>query len=154
MAGGAVGHHFAAAARLVGRADADDVRDAIQSGLDDGEGVAEIARRIRKASSLTPHRAAVIARTETHQAATYAAASAADKAQEELGVRLLKVWLPTLDSRTRPDHAAMASHPAVPLEEKFLVGGVPMDRPGDPSAPAAMTVNCRCGLAFEEATEE
>ncbi len=138
-------------AKLIADTDRDDVMRAITRGLEEGLGTEAVAKDIRAVTGLTPFRAATVARTETHQAATYASHAAAEQAQDKYGVRLLKSWLPTLDARTRPDHAAMAGANAIPLDEQFLVGGVGMDRPGDSSAPAEQTVNCRCALAYSEA---
>lgn len=138
-------------ATRIAATDREDVRDAIQDGFEEGLGTAEISRRIRKVSSQTPHRAATVARTETHAAATYGSVQTVRQSEQDLGVKMLKAWLPTMDGRTRDDHAAMANEPAIPLDEKFSVGGVLMDRPGDPSAPAEQTINCRCALIYEEA---
>lgn len=138
-------------ARLIAATDADAVRGEIEDGIAEGLGSAEIARNIRAASDMTRKRADVIARTETHAAATFASVQTVRQADEELGVRMLKQWLPTGDDRTREDHAAMADHPAIPLDEKFTVAGVLMDRPGDPSAPPEQTINCRCALIYTEA---
>jgi hypothetical protein len=138
-------------AKLIAATDRDDVIDALQEGVEAGEGTAAIASRIKKVSQLTAYRAATVARTETHAAATFGAAESARNAEQDLGIRLLKVWLPTMDDRTRDSHRAMQDHPPIPLDEKFSVGGVMMDRPGDPSAPAEETINCRCALAYEEA---
>lgn len=140
-------------ATLIAATDRDDVLGAINNGLNEGLGSEEIARNIRKVSQLTPFRAATVARTETHAAATFGSIESVREAEEELGVRMMKIWLPTLDSRTRDAHAAMTSHPPIPLGEKFNVGGELMDRPGDPSASAANVVACRCALVFEEAAE-
>lgn len=137
-------------ARMIAATDTDDVRDAIQAGIDEGEGTEAIAGRIRKVSGLTPARAATVARTETNAAATFGYMGAAREAETEHGVRLLKVWLPTTDDRTRGDHAAMADHPPIPLDEMFEVGDSLMDRPGDPSAPPDQVINCRCSVAVEE----
>jgi uncharacterized protein with gpF-like domain len=136
---------------MIADTDRDDVLGAIQTGLDEGLGTAEVARSIRRLTGLTPFRAAVVARTETHAAATFGSIASVRDAEQNLGVKMLKEWLPTLDDRTRPDHAAMAGSEPIPLDEKFLVGGELMDRPGDPSASAAQTVNCRCALAYTEA---
>lgn len=136
---------------MIASTDVDDVRNAIQDGLDDGIGTAEIARNIREVSSLTAFRAATVARTETHAAATFGSVESVRQAEQSLGVTMLKAWLPTIDDRTRDDHRAMANVGAVPLNEKFNVGGVLMDRPGDPSAPAEQVINCRCALIYEEA---
>lgn len=63
---------------------------------------------------------------------------------------LKKKWVVTLDGKERASHNAMASYPAIALNEKFIVGGSLMDRPGDGSAPASELVNCRCGLMYVE----
>lgn len=139
-------------AKMIADTDRADILDAIDSGVQSGLGVAEISRDIRKVSSLTPFRAALISRTETHAAATYASNESARTMENALGMKLLKVWLPTLDDRTRPEHAAMASYPAIPLDEMFNVGGEMMDRPGDSSASPDMTINCRCAMSYEEAS--
>ena len=137
-------------ATMIADTDRDDVLGAIETGMSDGLGTAEIARNIRQVSSLTPYRASVIARTETHAAATYGSIEGVREAERTLGVTMLKEWLPTQDARTRPDHLAMAGSDPIAMNEKFIVGGEAMDRPGDTSASAAQTVNCRCAIIFEE----
>ncbi|MGE4043332.1 MAG: phage minor head protein [Acetobacteraceae bacterium] len=130
-----------------------DVIKAVEAGVAALEGTEAIARRIRRVTNLSIWRANTIARTETHGAALFAQASTARQAEQDYGLKLVKTWLPTLDSRTRDAHAAMARHPAIPLDEKFNVGGVMMDRPGDPSAPPALLCNCRCTMVMSEAPE-
>lgn len=138
-------------AKIIAATDSDDISDAIAEGIAEGLGTAEIARNIRKVSELTLNRSNVIARTETHAAATYGSIQTVRDAEQELGVRMLKQWLPTGDDRTRDDHAAMANHPPIPLDEKFIVGGELMDRPGDPSASPGNVISCRCTMLFTEA---
>jgi uncharacterized protein with gpF-like domain len=138
-------------AKIIAATDADDVRDTIQDGLEEGLGTEEIARNIRKVSELTPFRAATVARTETHTAATFGSIESVREAERALGVVMLKEWLPTMDDRTRPEHAAMAGSDPIPMGEKFHVGGELMDRPGDSSASAENQINCRCGIAYSEA---
>lgn len=138
-------------ATMIADTDRADVLGEIEDGLTEGLGTDEIARNIRKVSQLTRKRAEVIARTETHAAAAFGSIESVREAEQELGVRMLKVWLPTNDDRTRPDHAAMTNHPPIPLDEKFTVGGEQMDRPGDPSASAEQVIGCRCALVYEEA---
>ena len=127
-----------------------DVTAAITKGIAAGEGAAAIARRIRKVTILTPWRADAVARTETHAAVMFANASGAREAERDFGIRLVKVWMPTIDSRTRDAHAAMIRHAAIPLDHKFNVGGELLDRPGDPRGSAANIINCRCGLIHRE----
>jgi hypothetical protein len=147
-----IGREALRKATLIAATDLEDVRGAISDGVSQGQGTAEIARNIRQVSRLTPFRAATVARTETHAAATFGSIETVRDAERDLGVRMLKAWLPTLDDRTRPDHRAMTNHPPIPLDETFSVGGERMDRPGDPSASPANLINCRCAISFEEAT--
>jgi hypothetical protein len=100
-------------------------------------------------TKLSLGRSRVIARTETHAAALFAQIESGRQAEKDLNIELVKTWLPTLDNRTREDHAEMASYGAIPLDEKFTVGGEEMDRPGDPAGSAAQVCNCRCTLTIE-----
>lgn len=52
-------------------------------------------------------------------------------------------WLATRDARTRDTHRA-ADGQVRAFGKKFDVGGYAMEYPGDMSAPANLTVNCRC----------
>ncbi|WP_337187573.1 phage minor head protein [Phenylobacterium sp.] len=136
-------------AKLIADTDRDDIVKAISASVADGEGTAAIARAIRQVSSLTPFRASIVARTETHAAATFGSIESVREAERELGVVMQKEWLATRDARTRPEHMA-ADGQKVGLDEKFTVGGEAMDRPGDTNASAWNTVACRCALSYEE----
>lgn len=144
-----IGREALRKATLIADTDRDDVLDAIADGLDEGLGAEEIGRRIRRVTQTTPYRAAVVARTETHAAATFASVESVRQAERDLGVRMTKEWLATKDDRTRPEHSA-ADGQVVGLDERFTVGGELMDRPGDSSASAANVVACRCAMIFEE----
>src|SRR5947209_1758406 len=85
------------------------------------------ASRIQSVTDLSTGRAELIARTETHAAATYASVESVRSAQDRLGVTMLKSWLPTLDSRTRPAHADMAGSDPIPMDATFLVDGEELD---------------------------
>lgn len=139
-------------AKMISDTDMDDVRDAIALGLAEGEGVAAISQRIREITELSAHRAATVARTETHAAATFGSLESVRQAQEDIGVVMMKEWLPTLDDRTRPEHREMDNYGPIELSEKFDVGGEMLDRPGDPSGSPENIINCRCALIYEEKT--
>lgn len=138
-------------AKLIAATDRDEVIDTIADGLREGLGAAETATAIRKLTGMTAYRASLIARTETHAAATYGSIESVRDAEQTLDMPMLKQWLPTSDSRTRPEHLAMRGKPPIPLGEKFTVGGEAMDRPGDPSASAHNVIACRCSLVYSEA---
>jgi len=56
-----------------------------------------------------------------------------------------KMWLATMDRRTRDSHAD-ANGQVRAFAEPFDVGGIPMMHPHDEMAPAEETIQCRCVL--------
>ena len=137
-------------ARLIADTTKDDILNAIVRGIREGEGRRQIARMIASVTSISRARSQAIAITETHNAATFGSIESVKGAERNLGLTLLKFWVPTLDERTRTNHAAMASHPGIRLDEKFTVGGAKMDRPGDPAGGASNVIRCRCALVYRE----
>jgi uncharacterized protein with gpF-like domain len=123
----------------------------VARGLDRGNSVQDVAEEIRKVLQATGNdtyrnRAITVARTETigaTNAGSFAAAQAladvtGDPAPE-------KIWLATDDTRTRPTHN-LADGQRVPLMQPFIVGGFPLQFPGDPSGPPGEVINCRCTI--------
>jgi len=94
-------------------------------------------------------RAALIARTETHNAASFANHSYHKTVEEDLGVKMLKKWVATSDGRTRPAHAS-ANGQVVDMNEDFTVGGMPMGYAGDPKGGVANVINCRCVIIYAD----
>tara|TARA_R100000734_G_C3315934_1_gene108171 strand:+ start:683 stop:1507 length:825 start_codon:yes stop_codon:yes gene_type:complete len=94
-------------------------------------------------------RAALIARTETHNAASFANHSYHLSVERDLGVKMQKQWVATNDARTRQTHAA-ASGQTVDMSEDFIVGGVPMSFAGDSRGGAANVINCRCVIVYAD----
>jgi SPP1 gp7 family putative phage head morphogenesis protein len=108
-----------------------------------GKDTRTIAREIQQlAPEISKGRAAVIARTETHNAALAAIEETARYRRIPVSS---KTWHAVMDEKTRPAHAA-AHGQTVPFGAMFNVGGVSMSRPGDESAPAELVINCRCSL--------
>lgn len=122
------------------------VRLELTNGVAQGESVPELAKRITGLydEQITPNRSKAIAHDEVMQSSNYAAVESA----KQSGLTLNKVWLATEDSHTRPDHAD-ADGQEVGMDEKFVVGDVEMDRPGDPEAPADQSCGCRCTVYFK-----
>jgi hypothetical protein len=89
-------------------------------------------------------RAQTIARTEITKIMNLASLEWAKLEKKELK----KKWIVTMDGKERASHGAMADYPAINFNDKFIVGGFPMDAPGDSSAPVSELVNCRCGVMF------
>lgn len=110
--------------------------------IESGMTVAEARTAIRRILNTRGY-AERIARTESHTALERGSFEAA----HSLGVRMTKEWVSREDGNVRPDHAA-AHGQVQEIEAPFTVGGISMMHPGDPSAPAKQTVNCRCTVNY------
>lgn len=66
-------------------------------------------------------------------------------AAEQKGIKLQKKWLATLDARTRHEHRLLDGQKAA-VNEPFTVDGYEIRFPGDPTAEAYLTYNCRCTM--------
>ena len=129
----------------------------VAQGVNLGEGIPEIARRVDDVLSTTaserwPNRATVVARTEAIGALNAGRYDAFQALAEETGDEFEKVWLATTDSRTRPSHAE-ADGQRVPVTEPFMVGGFALDFPGDPNGPPQEVIQCRCTMLLVEPGE-
>lgn len=122
------------------------ITDQLAEGLKDGEGLPQLADRVRGVfHDASANRAMLIARTESHAAMNQAAQTYAQSLPPSIVSR--KEWLAHHDERTRPHHR-LADGQQVPVSQPFAVGASLMMFPGDPTAPPGEVCNCRCGLAF------
>ena len=122
-----------------------DIKDAIQAGIDAGESNADLAKRIKTAfNELSDERAKVVATTETGAAYSYAR----HEGMKSLGIEY-KQWLSAQDDRVRRTHRQMDEQ-VVPMAGTFAVtresdGGLDlMQHPCDPAGSAENCINCRC----------
>lgn len=74
-----------------------------------------------------------------------AATNAAGEVMAGAGHRYFKQWWTTRDTKVRDAHRR-AHGQTMLFGQKFTVGGVPMDFPGDPTAPSDLITNCRCSV--------
>ncbi|MDQ0962023.1 hypothetical protein QFZ66_005901 [Streptomyces sp. B4I13] len=121
----------------------------LAAGLNAGEDIAALRARLRGLFSrdgveLGETREERIARTESTRAWNAATLAAAEDLTGE-GRPLVKQWQTRRDGRVRDAHDDADGQLRL-LDEPFAVAGVAMAYPGDPAAPAALTVNCRCVL--------
>lgn len=93
-------------------------------------------------------RAELIARTEVTYVNNLAAEQSAKETAQSVGIDLVKVWIATRDDRTRDTHRAIGGKKPIKANEKFIVGGKKMDKPGDPAGGLANTCNCRCIVSY------
>lgn len=109
-----------------------------------GEGISEITRRILNITQSEYYRARRIARTETLRVANQGRALAAEQAINEYGIITVKVWISTVDDRTRDDHAKMMNVEADEAGMFHLPGEQPVPYPLHPNLSAENTIHCRC----------
>ncbi len=128
----------------------------LAEGLNAGEDVEQLKARLAAVfaadgTQLGESRAQRIAATEATRAwnaGTLAAAQALTGPDRPL----VKQWLTRNDKRVRPTHREVNGQLQL-LDDPFDVGGTPMQYPGDPTAPASETVQCRCILRAATAPE-
>jgi len=124
-----------------------EVRSALAHGEAAGEGIEQLAARVREVfDGFTETRAVVIARTEVVGASNAGSFMAA----KQSNVVARKRWLAIVDQRTRQSHRD-ADGQIVAMNEMFSVGGAQMAYPGDPAAPADEVIQCRCSLTYDSA---
>lgn len=103
-------------------------------------------RDMSRASAIRTARTAVTAAQNAGRLDTYRAA-------QDMGIKLKKRWLATLDNRTRHAHA-MLDGQTVDVDKPFKVDGYELMYPGDTSAPGYLVYNCRCTQIAEVAGED
>lgn len=117
----------------------------VTSGILQGKSIYRLAddlqksiRDMNRTSAIRTARTAVTAAQNAGRLDTYRAA-------QDMGIKLKKQWLATLDNRTRHAHA-MLDGQTVDNDKPFKVDGYEIMFPGDASAPGYLVYNCRCTL--------
>jgi len=120
----------------------------VTSGILQGESIKRLADRLQnnipnmnRDSAIRAARTAVTGAQNAGRLDSYLRA-------EEMGIRLKKRWLATLDSRTRHYHAD-ADGQTAEEDKPFIVGGEELMFPGDPNGSGWNVYNCRCTMVAE-----
>lgn len=127
----------------------------LAEGLNEGESVEQLKARLSSlfsssGSELGPVRSSMIAATEATRAWN-AGTLASARALRDEGTAVVKQWRTRGDDKVRKAHREVDGQLQL-VDDPFTVGGTAMQYPGDPTAPASLTVNCRCVLAVTAAT--
>ena len=117
----------------------------ITSGILQGEPIKKLADRLQEHIPHMNRNSALRAARTAVTGAQNAGRLDGFIAAEEMGIRLKRQWVATLDNRTRHDHAG-ADGQTVAVGEPFLVGGYALMYPGDPDGPGHEVYNCRCTM--------
>lgn len=118
------------------------VNNIVQQGIIQGEGIPEITKRLcADLATQNENKMRMFART----AMTGAQNAGRQKQMEDaadMGIKVEKQWIATLDSRTRDAHRDRDGE-TVPYNEEFSGG---LEYPGDPAGAPADVYNCRCTM--------
>ncbi len=119
----------------------DQLRSSLDAGLGAGETFPQLKDRVRSVFNASDRRAETIALTETNTAVN----KGRFEGMKQAGVEK-KAWLASNLANSRATHQQAGRDYAdgIPLYEKFIVGGEPMDHPLDPNASPENVINCKC----------
>ena len=113
----------------------------LRTGLENGEGLNELSKRVKSVLGNSRSRSLSIARTQTAGAVS----TGRHAGMKDSGVGL-KGWLDSKDGGVRESHKAAAQtyKDGIPLDRPFIVAGEALMYPSDPNGSAANIINCRC----------
>lgn len=117
------------------------VNSALVQGILQGEGVRNIAKRLRQVTNMNINSSIRNARTMTGRAQNSGRLHAYQRAND-MGIDIKKVWVATLDGRTRHTHRILDGE-IVNLDEEFSNG---LQFPNDPDGAPEEVYNCRCTM--------
>lgn len=121
------------------------LKRAITQSIVKGDSIQTMANVVQSALEVNANNAVRIARTETTRVMSEARMSMFKDA-EDLGINMEKKWIAAQDSRTRHTHATLDGQ-QVKMDKLFKSeSGAGLMYPGDQSAGASETVNCRCTI--------
>lgn len=122
----------------------------ITSGILQGKSVQAIAADLGKSIPTMEQASATRAARTAMTGAQNAGRQAGYKSAADLGIKVRKRWLATLDGRTRHSHQKLDGQ-VVDWDQDFTSPLGKIKYPGDPSAKPANVYNCRCTMITVEA---
>jgi SPP1 gp7 family putative phage head morphogenesis protein len=125
----------------LGRESINKINNTLISGLIEGSGITEVAREMAKQANISLNRAIRITRTEMLRSYSLGYLKSHDRAVQ-LGIKVKKKWVATLDSRVRDSHARADGQVTDDLF-KLSEPAAKMPAPRVTTV-TAHAVNCRC----------
>lgn len=123
------------------------VKNAVAQGIIQGESIDDIGKRLTKElSAKNADQMTMFARTAITGAQNAGRIEMLHDAQN-MGIKVKKKWLATLDQRTRDAHRDLDGQ-VVDIDEPFIVDGKKIMYPCDPNADPSLVYNCRCTLTY------
>jgi hypothetical protein len=131
----------------------DDIEQFLRVGMQEGESIATMARKIRDAfpTAYNGKRATLVARTESAHALNSSRKIAYEEFKQEMGEAgnyIQASWLSVLGNTTRDEHANLDGVIAN-AEGLWNLDGYWIPWPGHISLPVGQRANCRCTISTE-----
>lgn len=123
------------------------MNSAITQGIVQGESIRDIAKRVARVTGESSYKSALRNARTAYTGAQNAGRIEGLHQAQELGIKVKKQWMATLDGKTRDAHADLDGQ-IRDVDEPFEVDGMEIDYPGDPTADPSLVYNCRCTLAY------
>lgn len=124
------------------------INSAVLQGILQGKSNDDIAKDLATTITTMSHTSAIRnARTMTTSAENGGRIDSYKRA-ESMGIKMMQIWVSTLDDRTRHEHRLLDGQKRK-VGEAFEVEGEKIFFPGDPSAEPFLVYNCRCCLIGE-----
>jgi len=117
------------------------INSQVMQGILQGEPISKIATRLEHVTDMNRESAIRNARTMTTSAECKGRQDSYEKATSD-GIVMKKVWMASIDDRTRSSHADL-NNVEVDVDEVFPNG---LMQPGDPSGAPEEVYNCRCSI--------
>jgi HK97 family phage portal protein len=119
----------------------DKVARAIRDGLESGDGIRGIAKRVESSGAFSRDRAKLIATTEVTTVRNGAALESMQSYADRTGLKVIKTWINSADARVRDEH----------LNQPIGVGGEKRaaNEPFSNGLMAPSEPNCRCSLLYD-----
>lgn len=118
------------------------IQRAMTQSIVQGENIKAMTDRIQTALGQNANNAMRIARTENTRVSNKARLDVFEQAQDK-GIKLEKLWISAIDTRTRDHHLEMDGETR-PMDKPFSNG---LMYPGDQTGgDASETINCRCAM--------
>lgn len=124
------------------------INSVIAQSIIKGDSIDEIAASLQRVAEMDEKQAIRNARTATTSAQNAGRLDAMKRVQG-MGATVEKMWIATLDGRTRHAHIALDGQ-TQPLDKPFDSEYGEIMYPGDPSADPANVYNCRCSLINQD----
>ena len=118
------------------------ISDTVTSGILQGKSLQEVTQDLAKSLSSTNMKAMSRYAQTAMTGAQNAGRIEAMHTAQDMGIKIRKKWLATLDRRTRVSHQKMDGK-VVDIDDEFPNG---LQYPGDPDGDPAEVYNCRCTL--------